>query len=129
MPVELTPGNLSSIKEFFDSKVKIYNHPSFVASDPICIPHLFSKKQDIEIAALFAAVFAWGNRTTIIQKSRELMQRMDMSPHAFIRAMEPSKLHALKGFKHRTFKDDDLFYFLHIVPGTYLPAFHLICKN
>jgi hypothetical protein len=34
-------------------------------------PSLFTKKQDIEIAGLFAAVFAWGNRTTIIGKSKE----------------------------------------------------------
>jgi uncharacterized protein (TIGR02757 family) len=119
MQGELASGNLSSIKDFLDSKVKAYNHPSFIASDPVCIPHLFSKKQDIEIAGLFAAVFAWGNRTTIIQKSRELMQRMDMSPHAFVLAMEPSKMQALKGFKHRTFKEDDLYYFLEFLHHHY----------
>jgi uncharacterized protein (TIGR02757 family) len=110
---------LASIKEFLDSKVKTYNQPSFIAADPICIPHLFTLKQDIEIAGLFAAVFAWGNRTTIIQKSKELMQRMDMSPHAFVLAMEPQKMMALKGFKHRTFKDDDLFYFIEFLHHHY----------
>jgi uncharacterized protein (TIGR02757 family) len=104
--------DLASLKDFFDSKVKVYNQPSFIPADPVCIPHMFSIKQDIEIAGLFAAIFAWGNRTTIIQKSNELMQRMDMSPHAFVLAMEPQKMMALKGFKHRTFKDDDLFYFI-----------------
>jgi hypothetical protein len=43
----------------------------------------FQKKQDIEIAGFFAAIFSWGNRTTIIQKTKELMQRMDMSPYEF----------------------------------------------
>ncbi len=46
-------------------------------------PILFTKKQDIEIAGFFAAVFAWGNRTTIINKSKELLQLMDMQPYEF----------------------------------------------
>ncbi|MES2646808.1 MAG: TIGR02757 family protein [Bacteroidota bacterium] len=112
-------NKLSSLKEFLDNKVKIYNQPSFISADPVCIPHLFTLKQDIEIAGLFAAVFAWGNRTTIIQKSNELMQRMDMSPHAFVLAIEPQKMVALKGFKHRTFKEDDLFYFIEFLHHHY----------
>ena len=69
--------------EFLNAKVELYNQPSFIKDDPISIPHLFTKKQDIEIAGFFAAVFAWGNRTTIINKSKELMQLMDNSPHDF----------------------------------------------
>ena len=72
--------SIASLKDFFDSKVAQYNQPSFIQDDPICVPHTFSKKQDIEIAGFFAAVFAWGNRTTIIQKSFELMKLMDNSP-------------------------------------------------
>ncbi len=113
------PGSFSNKKDFFDSKVAAYNSPAFIKDDPVCIPHLFTKKQDIEIAAFFAAIFAWGNRTTIIQKSKELMQRMDMSPHAFVLEMEPQKLQALKGFKHRTFKEDDLYYFIEFLHAHY----------
>ena len=113
------PGSFSTIKAFFDSKVEAYNRPAFIKDDPVGIPHLFTKKQDIEIAALFAAVFAWGNRTTIIQKSKELMERMDMSPHAFVLEMSPQKLQALRGFKHRTFKDDDLYYFIEFLHTHY----------
>ncbi len=72
--------NAPSLKEFFDQKVEQYSRKSFIAGDPVCVPHLFSQKQDIEIAAFFAAIFAWGNRTTIINKSKELMQMMDMQP-------------------------------------------------
>jgi uncharacterized protein (TIGR02757 family) len=112
-------GRFSTLKDFFDSKVDAYNRPAFIKDDPVCIPHLFTKKQDIEIAAFFAAIFAWGNRTTIIQKSKELMQRMDMSPHAFVLEMAPTKMLALQGFKHRTFKDDDLFYFIEFLHAHY----------
>ena len=100
------------LKDFLESKVKEYNRPAFIKDDPISIPHLFTKKQDIEIAGLFASVFAWGNRTTIISKSKELMQRMDNSPHAFIKDHQARDLKNLKSFRHRTFNEDDLYYFI-----------------
>jgi uncharacterized protein (TIGR02757 family) len=100
------------LKQFLDSKVKEYNKPVFIETDPISIPHLFTKKQDIEIAGFFAAVFAWGNRTTIIRKSKELMERMDNSPHAFTKDHSAKDLKKLGGFKHRTFHEDDLHYFI-----------------
>ncbi len=58
----------AELKNFLDRKVKEYNRPSFIEGDPISVPHLFTKKQDIEIAGFFAATFAWGIRTTIINK-------------------------------------------------------------
>lgn len=108
------------LKDFLDGKVKEYNRSAFIQDDPIAIPHLFKQKQDIEIAAFFAAVFAWGKRTTIINKSKELMQRMDNSPHAFIKNSRPNHLQNLKGFRHRTFNTDDLYYFLEFLHQHYL---------
>ena len=104
--------NKTNWKDFLDKKVDEYNQPFFIQEDPICIPHLFSKKQDIEIAGFFAAIFAWGNRTTIIQKSKELMLLMDMQPYNFCMHYEPIALKRLLGFKHRTFNDTDLLYFI-----------------
>ncbi|HSR38538.1 MAG TPA: TIGR02757 family protein [Phnomibacter sp.] len=109
----------NNIIAFLNEKVDAYNQPSFIAADPVCIPHLFRKKQDIELAGFFAAIFAWGNRTTIIQKSRELMERMDMAPYDFVMHHQPSDLRKLEGFKHRTFNADDLFYFLHFFHAHY----------
>ena len=107
------------LKEFLDQKVKEYNRPAFIKDDPISVPHLFSKKQDIEIAGFFAAVFAWGNRTAIISKSKELMQRMDNSPFNFVKNYSQKHQEQLKGFKHRTFKEDDLFYFVELLHHHY----------
>ena len=104
---------------FLNSKVDLYNQPSFIKDDPICIPHLFTKKQDIEIAGLFAALFAWGNRTTIINKSKELMGRMDNAPHEFILQHEEKDLKKIIGFKHRTFNDTDLLYFIEFLKKHY----------
>lgn len=97
---------------FLNKKVKEYNTPGFIKNDPISVPHKFSKKQDIEIAAFFAAIFAWGNRTTIINKANELMALMDNSPHEFCIGHADKDLKGLLGFKHRTFNDTDLLYFV-----------------
>ena len=108
-----------NLKDFLDSKVEIYNQSSFIKDDPISIPHLFTKKQDIEIAGFFAAVFAWGNRTTIINKSRELMQLMNMQPHEFCLNEDLERLKRLLEFKHRTFNSTDLLYFVEFLQCHY----------
>ena len=100
------------LKAFLDRKADEYNKASFIANDPICIPHSFSKKQDIEIAGFFAAILAWGNRTTIINKSRELMHMMDNAPHAFCLQPSEAGLKRLMHFKHRTFNATDILYFV-----------------
>lgn len=100
------------IIELLDRKADEYNRPDFIADDPVCIPHLFSRQQDIEIMGFFAAVFAWGQRKTIISKCRELAQRMDMAPYDFVRNHSDSDLQRLLHFRHRTFNDTDLLYFI-----------------
>ncbi len=105
----MNPGEL---KRFLDKHTEEYNRSSFIKDDPISVPHLFTKKQDREIAGFFAAVFAWGNRRTIIRKSRELMEHMDHAPHQFCLQHSEKDLKKLIRFKHRTFHADDLYYFI-----------------
>lgn len=102
----------SQLKQFLDEQVSIYNQPGFIEHDPVSIPHLFKKKQDIEIAGLFAATLAWGQRVTIIRKSTELLERMDNDPHAFILHHTESDLKSFLSFKHRTFNATDTLYFI-----------------
>jgi len=104
--------NERDLKKFLDAKVDLYNQPSFIKNDPISIPHFFTEKQDIEIAGFFAAIFSWGNRTTIINKSKGLMQLMDNEPYDFCLHHSPKELKKLVSFKHRTFNTTDLFYFI-----------------
>ena len=107
------------LRDFLNAKVAQYNRPGFIPEDPVSIPHRFTKKQDIEIAGFFAAIFAWGNRKTIIQKSAELMERMNNSPHEFCLDDAPIRLKQLEGFKHRTFNDTDLLYFVEFLSHHY----------
>jgi len=111
--------NKKLLKEFLDRKVDQYNQPSFILNDPVSVPHLFSRQQDIEIAGLFASIFAWGNRTTIIQKAKELMQLMRMKPYEFCLDRDPERLKDLLEFKHRTFNATDLLYFIEFLKHHY----------
>lgn len=113
---------MNNIKDFLNKKVDEYNQPFFIVDDPVSVPHLFTKKQDIEIAGFFAALFAWGNRTTIIQKSRELLSLMDNSPHDFITNAPETSLKKLMHFKHRTFTPTDLLYFMEFLRHHYQQA-------
>lgn len=103
-------SNHQALKKILDQKVRQYNKLDFIDKDPICIPHQFKKQQDIEIAAFFAAIFAWGNRTTIINKSNELLERMDRAPYDFCTNHQSKDLKKLIGFVHRTFNDTDALY-------------------
>ena len=109
----------AAIKKFLDDKVAYYNQPAFIAKDPISVPHRFSKLQDIEIAGFFAALFAWGNRTSIINSCNRLLQAMDNAPHDFILNHKDSDLKPLLSFVHRTFNATDLFWLLHFLQQHY----------
>ncbi len=100
----------ADIQKILNQKVKQYNRLEFIEKDPICIPHQYKKQQDIEIAAFFAAIFAWGNRTTIINKSNDLLSRMDNAPYDFCLNHSPKELKKIIGFVHRTFNDTDALY-------------------
>ena len=102
----------NDLKKFLDQKVIQFNNPSFIKDDPVSIPHLFSKKEDIEIAGFFAAIFAWGIRKTIINKSKLLLQLMDNAPYDFCLHHSDTDLRNVERFCHRTFNDTDLLYFI-----------------
>lgn len=110
---------LRNLKVLLDEQIDIYNRPEFIPLDPISIPHRFTNKEDIEISAFFAASFAWGQRVTIINKTNDLMERMDNAPFDFILNHDDRDLKRLLGFVHRTFNDTDLFYFIEALRNIY----------
>lgn len=122
----------AQIKDLLEYYTARYEKPDFIERDPISIPHLFSQKQDIEVAGFFAAIFSWGQRKTIINKARELMRLMDDSPYEFVRDHKAKDRRRFDQFVHRTFQYTDTLYFL-----TYLQKYfrsedsleHLFCRH
>tara|TARA_R100001369_G_scaffold92804_1_gene139956 strand:+ start:804 stop:1571 length:768 start_codon:yes stop_codon:yes gene_type:complete len=110
----------AELKRFLDEKAAYYNQPLFIESDPIQIPHKFSKKEDIEIAGFLVATIAWGNRKSIIKNGTRLMQLMGNSPHDYVLNFSEKKhSESLSGFVHRTFNSDDLVYFIKALQHIY----------
>ncbi|WP_298948179.1 TIGR02757 family protein [uncultured Polaribacter sp.] len=102
----------TELKDFLDNKVVLYNNPKFIESDPIQIPHLFSKKEDIEIAGFLTATISWGNRTMIIKNALKMMDLLDNSPFDFIINHQESDLKIFESFVHRTFNYIDFQQFI-----------------
>ena len=107
------------LKDMLDRKYIEYNNTRFIEHDPICVPHRFCKPQDIEIAAFFAAILAWGNRKTIIQSANRILSAMDESPYDFLMNHEPTDLKRFEHFVHRTFNSTDLLYFIDLLSRHY----------
>ena len=104
--------NASELKDFLDAKVTQYNNPSFIESDPIQIPHQFCLKEDIEIAGFLTATISWGNRKSIINNAKRLMELLDNSPFDFVMNHQETDLEKLRPFVHRTFNGDDAVQFI-----------------
>ncbi len=108
-----------SLKNFLDEKVLQYNSPAFIATDPISIPHLFSRKEDREISGFLAATIAWGQRKSIVNNARRLMLLMDDAPLDFVMHFRERDLLRFEGFVHRTFNFTDLSAFLYSLKNIY----------
>lgn len=108
------------LKEFLDAKVIQYDRPDFLVSDPLQIPHRFTKKEDMEISGFLTATIAWGNRKSIIGNAERMMELLDYAPHDFILNHQISDLDRFQGFVHRTFNESDLNYFIGSLKNIYL---------
>ena len=111
--------SFTELRDFLDAKVLEYNRPSFIENDPVGIPHLFTKKEDIEIAGYFAATIAWGQRPVIIRNANRWMQFMEMEPHQFVLNASASEIKKLNGFVHRTFNGTDAVFFIQAMRHIY----------
>ena len=109
----------TELKDFLDAKVIQYNHPRFIESDPIQVPHQFTKKEDIEISAFLTATIAWGNRKSIIKNAFRMMALLEQSPYDFIMHHSDKDLQQLKPFVHRTFNGDDFMQFIKSLKHVY----------
>ena len=105
----MTAGELH---EFLEQKVVQYNTIQFIESDPIQIPHLFTVKEDIEIAGFLTATISWGNRKMILQNAHKMMQLLGNSPFDYVMSHSESDLQRLEQFVHRTFNGTDFSTFI-----------------
>ncbi len=108
-----------NIQSFLDQKVLRFNHTTFIETDPIQVPALFTTKENIEIAGFLAATLAWGQRPTIIRNSLKLVSLMNNDPIEFLRNTPEDEWDIFQDFKHRTFNSSDCIYFLKSLKNIY----------
>lgn len=104
--------DLTALKALLDKKYEKYHVNGFIQHDPVSIPHLYKKKQDVEIAAFITATISWGNRKSIISNSRLLFENMDHAPYDFIINHTDKDLQKFEHWCHRTFMFSDLMGFI-----------------
>lgn len=107
------------IKDYLDQKADTYNRKAFIDTDPISVPHRYSKKEDIEIMGFLIATLAWGNRKIILKSGQNLIELLEDQPYDFVINHSKSDLKGLKPFVHRTFNSEDLHYFLQALQHIY----------
>lgn len=108
------------VKELLDQKYLEYCQEKFIAYDPVSIPHLFDRKEDIEIAGFLTATISWGQRGTILKSAHRLLKIMDYNPYEFIIQAGDDELKLLEPFKHRTFNGTDCIFFIQSLKNIYL---------
>ncbi|MCB0401527.1 MAG: TIGR02757 family protein [Flavobacteriales bacterium] len=111
--------NEQEIYQLLEEKYTQFNQKSFIESDPISVPHQFSRKEDIEIAAFLSATIAWGQRKTIINNAQKLVDLMELEPYRFVMEHSASDLSRFKSFKHRTFNGTDVSFFIRSLQNLY----------
>lgn len=105
-------SDIKALRDFLEEKVLEYNTPAFIEFDPVQIPHLYRKKEDIEISGFLTSVISWGSRITIIRNAKRMMELMDDAPYDFIMHHKDIHLNKLELFVHRTFNATDLITFV-----------------
>ena len=103
----ITKNELDELAEKYENKV-------FIETDPIQTVH--KKKEDIEISAFLASLFAYGNRKVFIPKLEYLFTQMGKSPLEYIQKGDFSNL---KGFNYRFGKENDILGILNILNKLY----------
>lgn len=111
--------NKKELKEFLDEKAALYEKPDFIPLDPIQIPHRYSDKGDVEIAAFLTATISWGNRKSIIKSATRMMDITGQSPYDFVMSYTSNYNYRLSGFVHRTFNEIDLDTFIRALQHIY----------
>ncbi|MCL2244368.1 MAG: TIGR02757 family protein [Treponema sp.] len=102
----MTDNNLAAeLDRFYEN---ICNR-DFIILDPVQFPRMFSRREDIEIAAFLSATIAWGRRDLILRSAKKMFASLGPSPYDYV--MEGGYKNLKDKNIHRTFFEHDLKYF------------------
>jgi uncharacterized protein (TIGR02757 family) len=81
-----------SVRRLLIEWAETYNDPKYFVEDPIAFPRSFTdlfrrgerSVRDVEVAAVFAAHFAWGRRAMIVRDCGRLFDEMSWKPYDYV---------------------------------------------
>jgi uncharacterized protein (TIGR02757 family) len=110
---------IENLSDLLNQKVKQYNNLQFIETDPVSIPHMFTKKEDIEISGFLTSVISWGRRPAILKSAHKLMELMDNSPYDFLMNSNVIEFKRFEGYVYRTFNSDDCIFLITALQNIY----------
>ena len=84
----------------------------FILNDPISIPHIFVKPEDIEIIGFITALISWGKRSNIIKAGKQLANIFEYEPYNFLVNASEEEMQHFRKFYYRTFQPEDSFFII-----------------
>ena len=111
--------NKSDLKELLEKNYHKYNTLDFIKTDPIQVPHSFSRTENIEISAFLTATIAWGRREMIIKNAIKMVEILNNNPYDFIMNASTKDFENIENFVHRTFQHVDFVFFLKSLQNIY----------
>jgi uncharacterized protein (TIGR02757 family) len=102
-----------ALKERLDALYAQYTRPEYTGLDPIEFPHRYARPEDIEAAALIAAVFSYGRVDLFKPVIGRVLGALGDSPHMALRTFEPAGgRRALGSVAYRFNRGEDILAFL-----------------
>jgi uncharacterized protein (TIGR02757 family) len=117
---KLSKKRVLELKSWLDEINTEVEVPEYIAADPVSFMHAFDRKEDQLLSGFFAAIMAWGRRDIVLNKVDDLLRRMGYQPEDFIRKFDDERAGRLKGFKHRTFTDTDVYWLVRCLQAALL---------
>jgi len=96
------------LKEVLEKLYVKYNRKELVPPDPLQFACRYSAHGDMEIAALLAAVLAYGRVQQIEKSLNNLFGHMGKSPYEFVHNFDKTQRQELLDFKHRFTAGEDI---------------------
>jgi uncharacterized protein (TIGR02757 family) len=100
------PERFQHLQSLLESAYVDFHSHYYRGHDPVSLVHGLGDPKDQEIAAVFAAVLAYGNVATILASVRRVLSALGPSPHDRVRYGEFPE--PLRSFRHRFTTGEDL---------------------
>jgi len=105
-----------TLKQKLDKFYRDYDFKGRIANDPIELPHLFTRPEDVEVSGFIAACFSYGKVELFKPVIKSLLHRMGHSPYDFLlnhNICENRELFA--GLRYRFNSNDDILCLFHVL--------------